>query len=205
MEIKAVEKSYARWAPIYDRTFGAVTQRGRNRAVSYVNAHGGSVLEVGVGTGLALPHYAPGVSVTGVDYSREMLDKAREKVRRLGLSNVEALEQMDARDLGFADDSFDIVVAMHIMSVVPEPEKVLSEMARVCKPGGIVLMTNHFSRDGGAMASVERLIAPLADLIGWHSDFPLSTVMGEASLTLVERQVLPPLGMMTFLAFRKAG
>lgn len=203
MEIQAVKKSYARWAPIYDKTFGAATQRGRQRAVSFINTHGGSILEVGVGTGLSLPQYAPEVDVTGVDYSEEMLEKAEDKVRRLGLSQVTSLRQMDARELGFADGTFDIVVAMHIMSVVPDPEKVLAEMARVCKPGGIVLITNHFARESGFFAAVERVMAPLSNLIGWHSDFPIATVMGEPSLTLIERQTLPPLGMMTFLAFRK--
>lgn len=203
MEINAIEKSYARWAPVYDSTFGAVTQRGRRRAVSYINGKGGAVLEVGVGTGMALPYYAPGVEVTGVDYSEEMLEKARGKVKRLALSQVKSLRQMDARDLCFSDSCFDSVVGMHIMSVVPDPEKVLSEMARVCKPGGTVLITNHFARESGVLASVERLMAPLSNLIGWHSDFPISTVMGEMSLKLVERRAWPPLGLMTFLAFRK--
>lgn len=205
MEIRAIEKSYARWAPVYDNTFGAVTQRGRRRAVSYVNAKGGSALEVGVGTGLALPFYGREVEVTGVDYSEDMLDKARDKVRLLGLTQVKALQQMDARELAFPQESFDTVVAMHIMSVVPEPEKVLAEMARVCKPGGTVVITNHFARESGVLARLERLMAPLSNLIGWHSDFPLATVLGEPSLTLVERRAFPPLRMMTFLAFRKAG
>ncbi|WP_102224268.1 class I SAM-dependent methyltransferase [Acidimangrovimonas sediminis] len=203
MEIQAIEKSYALWAPVYDKTFGAVTQAGRRRAVSYVNTRGGSVLEVGVGTGLALPLYGKGVEVTGVDYSEEMLEKARDKVKGRGLSQVRSLQQMDARELCFADDSFDNVVAMHIMSVVPEPRKVLAEMTRVCKPGGIVLITNHFARESGALATLERVFAPMANLIGWHSDFPISTVMGETGLALTERRALPPLGMMTFLAFRK--
>lgn len=204
MEIQAIQKSYARWAPVYDRTFGAVTEGGRRRAVEFVNALGGTVLEVGVGTGLALPRYAPDVEVTGVDYSAEMLEKARDKVRDLGLSQVKSLLRMDARELDFPDASFDTVVAMHIMSVVPEPTRVLSEMARVCKPGGVVLITNHFARETGLLATIERLAAPLSNLIGWHSDFPIATVMGEPSLTLVERKALPPLGMMTFLAFHKA-
>ncbi|WP_127902977.1 class I SAM-dependent methyltransferase [Solirhodobacter olei] len=204
MEIQAIQKSYARWAPVYDRTFGAVTEGGRRQAVEFVNARGGTVLEVGVGTGLALPRYAPDVEVTGVDYSDEMLEKARNKVRDLGLSQVKSLLRMDARELDFPDASFDTVVAMHIMSVVPEPKRVLSEMARVCKPGGVVLITNHFARETGLLATIERLAAPLSNLIGWHSDFPIATVLGEPSLTLVERKALPPLGMMTFLAFRKA-
>lgn len=204
MEIHEIQKSYARWAPVYDKTFGAVTQAGRRHAVEFVNARGGSVLEVGIGTGLSLARYHDKVEVTGVDYSEEMLAKARTKVDARGLSQVRALERMDARDLAFDDDSFDTVVAMHIMSVVPEPERVLSEMARVCRPEGIVLITNHFSRDKGPLAAVERLAAPLSSLIGWHSDFPIGTVMGESSLELVERRTLPPLGMMTLLVFRKA-
>lgn len=204
MEIHAVKKSYARWAPVYDKTFGAVTQAGRRRAVEFVNARGGTVLEVGIGTGLSLERYGKEVEVTGVDYSEEMLAKAKEKVRERGLSHVRELKRMDARELEFENDSFDTVVAMHIMSVVPEPERVLSEMARVCKPGGSVVITNHFSAENGPMAAVERLAAPLSNLIGWHSDFPIVTVLGEGSLDLVERKSLPPLRMMTFLAFRKA-
>ena len=135
MKPEAVEIAYARWAPIYDRTFGAITNVGRRRATDYINARGGRLLEVGVGTGLALPYYAPSLSVSGVDYSPEMLAKAQGRVDALGLGHVE-LSRMDARALDFPDNHFDTVAAMHIVSVVPEPEKVVAEMARVCKPGG---------------------------------------------------------------------
>lgn len=204
MELQAVERSYARWAPIYDRTFGAVTQVGRRRATALLSELGGSVLEVGVGTGLALRHYDGRVTVTGVDYSAEMLDKARAKVAAEGLRNVAALHRMDARDLDFPDDSFDHVAAMHVISVVPEPEKVMSEIARVVRPGGSVVIVNHFARKAGALAWAERIAAPLADLLGWHSDFDRSRVLGEARLTLAEECTLPPLGMMTLLRLVKA-
>ncbi|MCZ0963384.1 class I SAM-dependent methyltransferase [Paracoccus benzoatiresistens] len=204
MELQAVERSYARWAPVYDRTFGAVTQVGRRRATALLGELGGSVLEVGVGTGLALPHYDRRVIVTGVDYSAEMLDKARAKVAAERLQNVVALHRMDARKLDFPDHSFDHVAAMHVISVVPEPEKVMSEIARVLRPGGSVVLVNHFAGQRGALALAERVAAPLADLLGWHSDFDRSRVLGETSLTLEEEYTLPPLGMMTLMRLVKA-
>ena len=203
MELQAVERSYARWAPVYDRTFGAVTGVGRRRATAILSELGGSVLEVGVGTGLALRHYGPRVAVTGVDYSEEMLEKARAKVASEALGNVVALQRMDARRLEFADDTFDHVAAMHVISVVPEPETVMAEIARVVRPGGTVLIVNHFRRSRGALAAAERLAAPLADLLGWHSDFDRARVLGEARLGLVEEQTLPPIGLMTLLRLVK--
>ena len=203
MDINAVSTSYARWAPIYDKTFGAITNAGRTRAVAYVNQQQGSVLEVGVGTGLALRVYKPHLEVTGIDFSEEMLAKAQAKVTEDGLAHVKELRQMDARTLDYPDNSFDTVVAMHILSVVPEPERVMSEITRVCRPGGRVVVTNHFARERGALAFLEKITAPFANLIGWHSDFELSTVMGEEKLKLVEKKPFPPLGMMTFLVFEK--
>jgi phosphatidylethanolamine/phosphatidyl-N-methylethanolamine N-methyltransferase len=205
MDAKAVQSSYARWAPIYDRTFGAATRAGRRHAVNYINARQGHVLEVGVGTGLSLAHYGPGVQVTGIDFSHEMLGKARDKVEAMDLDRVAELRQMDARTLDFPDAHFDMVAAMHVLSVVPEPERVMSEIARVCKPGGKVVITNHFKRTTGVMATLERAFAPLANTIGWHSDFEIETVLGQPSLTHEEQRELPPLGMMTFLVLGKSG
>ncbi len=203
MDINAVSISYARWAPVYDKTFGAVTNVGRNRTVDYINTQGPKVLEVGVGTGLALRGYAAEMEVTGIDFSDQMLAKAKAKVAEQGLKHVKELRQMDARDLDFPDNSFDTVVAMHIMSVVPEPERVVAEMARVCKPGGKVVITNHFARSHGFLALIERITAPLDNLLGWHSDFEMDRVLGDERLTVVKRSAFPPLGMMTFLVFEK--
>lgn len=203
MQADAICRSYRRWAPVYDKTFGRVTMAGRRLAVAQVNAAGGSVLEVGIGTGLALGLYAPQVAVTGIDLSPEMLEQAQARVSREGLGNVLGLRQMDARTLAFADESFDHVVAMHIMSVVPEPRRVMAEMARVCRRGGSVLIANHFARDHGGWAVIERLAAPLANALGWHSDFSRDEVMAEPRLKLVEETGLPPFGLMTFLRFRR--
>jgi phosphatidylethanolamine/phosphatidyl-N-methylethanolamine N-methyltransferase len=203
MEIDAVATSYRRWAPIYDRTFGAFTREGRRRAAEIASNRGGRVLEVGVGTGLSLGHYGPGVEVTGIDYSAEMLAKAEAKVAAEGLSRVVALRRMDARTLEFPDDAFDTVVAMHLISVVPEPERVVAEMARVCRPGGEVLIVNHFLHDEGLLGLLGRRMAPLADQLGWHSDFTMAPVLACAALEEVERSPSPPFGMFTRLRLRK--
>lgn len=204
MDIHAIQSSYARWAPIYDKTFGIITHAGRRSAVEYVNTRSGSVLEVGVGTGLALRHYRRDLEVTGIDYSKEMLRKARVKVRKKRLTHVKELRHMDARALGFPDNHFDTIVAMHVLSVVPEPEKVMAEIARVCKPGGKVVVTNHFARSKGFLAGIERITAPLANNIGWHSDFEMATILKEKRLTKAEQKTLPPLGMMTLLVLEKS-
>ena len=117
MDLDAVKNSYARWAPVYDATFGKITHAGRRAAVAYINARGGEVLEVGVGTGLSLETYNSALCVTGMDYSEDMLRKARARVAKLGLDHVAELRQMDARSLEFPDASFDTVAAMHVLSV----------------------------------------------------------------------------------------
>lgn len=202
MDIATVRTSYARWSHFYDQTFGAVTQIGRRRAAAHISSLGGSVLEVGVGTGLALPMYR-GVDVTGIDYSEEMLNKARGRVADLGLTTVRSLRQMDARQLDFADASFDTVASMHVLSVVPEPEKVVTEMARVCRPGGQVVIVCHFAREKGFLAAVERVAAKFPDTLGWHSDFQRSRVMGDPRLSVTTEARFPPLGIMTFLVMRR--
>lgn len=204
MDIESVKTSYARWAPVYDKTFGSATNAGRKHAVDYINSRSGHVLEVGVGTGLSLPHYNPALSVTGIDFSDEMLGKARKRVRDCNLTHVKELRQMDARELDFPDNHFDTVTAMHIVSVVPDPDKVMAEIARVCKPGGTVVITNHFAREKGVLSVISKIISPFANSIGWHSDFKIDRILNEDCLSVVERKKLPPLGMMTFLAFEKS-
>lgn len=203
MNPDAITNSYRRWAPVYDYTFGRITHAGRRHATQVANQSGGRVLEVGVGTGLALPHYERALDVTGIDFSDDMLARAREKRAAENLSHVRELRQMDARNLDFPDDSFDTVVAMHLISVVPEPDKVMSEMARVCKPGGQVLLVNHFAREDGWLSWLERKFAPFADLMGWHSNFPKDLVLGVDRLALVEDAPVPGMGIFTFLRMQK--
>lgn len=203
LSIAAVREAYKRWAPVYDSTFGIVANRGRRKAVELINQRRGRVLEVGVGTGLSLPHYAPYLKIFGVDISPEMLEKARERVGKHDLRNVEGLGEMDAAHLDFPDNAFDIVVAMYVMTVVPNPERVMQELERVCAPGGEVMIVNHFSQDHGARGWVERKMAPYADHLGWHPIFPLDRVMGRPMLALVESKPLWPAGLFTLVRFRK--
>ncbi|AXQ94308.1 class I SAM-dependent methyltransferase [Cereibacter azotoformans] len=203
MELDAVSRSYKRWAPIYDFSFGKVSESPRRRTATHVNARGGRVLEVGVGTGLSLPLYSRRVEVTGIDFSHEMLAKAREKVEELGLTPVKQLRQMDAREIDFPDETFDTVVAMFLVSVVPEPERVVSEMARVCKSGGEVVIVNHFAREKGPLAAVEKALARFENTLGWHSDFSIERVTGDPRLEVVEQAPMGPGGLFTFLRFRR--
>jgi phosphatidylethanolamine/phosphatidyl-N-methylethanolamine N-methyltransferase len=152
---------------------------------------------------LVLPNYRSDLDVSGIDFSGDMLAKAQAKVDLLGLDHVKSLRQMDARNLDFDDASFDVAAAMHIISVVPEPERVMAEMTRVCKPGGLIVITNHFARDTGILAWIERRTAPFANLLGWHSDFEINTVLKQPELAVIEQKPLPPMGMMTFLVLRK--
>lgn len=200
----AVRDAYRRWAPVYDLTFGKVSIAGRRRVVREINKSQGRVLEVGVGTGLALPDYAPHLEITGIDLAPEMLDKARERVRTQRLRNVTGLYEMDAGNLAFADASYDTVVAMYVMTVVPDPERVMRELSRVVKPGGQVLLVNHFSQEQGVRGWLERRLAPFADMVGWHSVFDVSRVMVCDDLKLTERRAMKPMGLFTMMRFIKS-
>jgi phosphatidylethanolamine/phosphatidyl-N-methylethanolamine N-methyltransferase len=205
MSEAAVRTAYRRWAPVYDKTFGKVASKARRHAVEIVNTRSGRLLEVGVGTGLSLPAYRRELEIVGIDLSPEMLAKAKARVAAEGLANVTGLLEMDAADLKFADDSFDTVAAMFVMTVVPEPEKVMRELARVCRPGGEVLLVNHFSSEAGFRGWLERRMAPFGDKLGWRPVFEQARVMVCPDLEPVERRPLRPLGLFTMLRFRKSG
>jgi phosphatidylethanolamine/phosphatidyl-N-methylethanolamine N-methyltransferase len=203
MDEDAVRNVYRRWAPVYDSTFGKVAAEGRKHAVELINQKSGRVLEVGVGTGLSLPAYKRSLEIVGIDLSPEMLEKAHERVDDENLRNVTGLHEMDASDLKFPDASFDIVVAMYVMTVVPEPDKVMRELCRVCRPGGEVMLVNHFSQDDGVRGWIERRMAPFADKLGWHPLFDVDRVMICNELQLVEKRALKPMGIFTMMRFRK--
>lgn len=203
MDADSVRHAYRRWAPVYDFTFGLIAEAGRKHAVKIINRRKGRVLEVGVGTGLSLLCYGSHLTITGIDLSPEMLAKAQDKVERKKLDYVAALHEMDAGALSFPDESFDTVVAMYVMTVVPEPHRVMRELERVCAAGGEVILVNHFSQDEGFRGWFERRLAPFADLIGWRPVFGLDQVLVCEDLRLAERRALRPLGLFTMLRFVK--
>lgn len=198
-----VMRAYRRWAPVYDATFGKVVEAGIKQTTSLVNRYQGKVLEVGVGTGLSLTHYKHTLKVTGIDLSPDMLARARERAERKRLRHVEALVEMDATALEFPDDSFDVSTAMFVMTVVPDPVQVMNELIRVTKPGGHILIVNHFSIDKGLRAVVEKRLARFSDILGWRPDFPVETLMVSGKLKLEERLPLKPFGFFTLLRFQR--
>lgn len=206
LRTEGVARAYDRWAPIYDMVFGPVFARGRSAAVEAAERIGGRVLEVGIGTGISLPGYGRATRVTGIDISAPMLAKAEERVRALGLRNVEALEVMDAERLSFADASFDVVVAQYVVTAVPDPEAALDEFLRVVRPGGEIVITTRIGAETGPRAAIERALAPLTARLGWRTQFAFERyrVWAEArGVELRERRPLPPLGHFSLIRLAK--
>ena len=200
MDIRVIEKVYRRYAKSYDFYFGALFQPGRKAVVERMHCRPGErILEVGVGTGLSLPLYPPGAQVTGIDISGEMLARARARTARDALKQVTALLRMDAERMHFRDNSFDKVVAMYVVSVVPSPARLVAEMRRVCRPGGELYIVNHFQHANPLVSGAERLLAPLSRLLGFHSDFPLQNFLRETGLEVSERIPVNVLGYWTLL------
>ena len=154
-----VETAYARWAPIYDAVCGPVMVKGRRAAASAARAVGGKILEVGVGTGLSFDDYDATTEITGIDLCAPMLEKARAKMATGRYPYVKAVQQMDAHQMTFADATFDCVVAQFVITLVANPEQVLSECHRVVKPGGRIILVNHLYSERGMAAAVERWAA----------------------------------------------
>ena len=198
LDADAVRRAYRRWAGVYDLAFGGISAMGRQRAVAEVNRlPGARVLEVGVGTGLALPHYGVEKRITGIDLSVEMLARATARVAAEQLDNVEALLVLDAEDTGFAAGQFDIAVAMFVASVVPNPGLLLAEMRRVVRPGGHILLINHFAAENGPRWWVERALAPASRALGWHPDFAVEALFPGNERDAVTFVPIPPLGLFT--------
>jgi phosphatidylethanolamine/phosphatidyl-N-methylethanolamine N-methyltransferase len=141
---------------------------------------GRDILEVGAGTGLVLPYYPPESRVFAVDLSEDMLRKAIDKVRRKPLRHVELISVMDACRLAFSDARFDAVTLPFVITLVPDPERALTECARVLKPGGEIVIATKFGRDDGPQARIEEFLAPLMKRIGWSSAFKTSRVVAWA-------------------------
>ena len=177
-----VARVYENIAFFYDWTFGPALHPGRMQALARMGIKpGDKVLEVGIGTGINAGLYPGDCTVTGIDLSGSMLEKARERVERKRLDNVRLLE-MDAADLKFPDNSFDIVYAPYVISVVPDPVAVAREMRRVCRPGGRIVILNHFRSRNTVGAFMERMISPLTLHIGFTADLDLPAFLAQAEL-----------------------
>lgn len=175
MDLSSIRSAYRRYARYYDKVFGPFFVPGRKLTMRYLNDKPDRrILEVGIGTGASLPDYRRDVSVVGVDVSPEMLAIARRRVEEQGLDFVEGLYEMDAEEMDFPDDSFDVVVAMYVASVVPNPDRFVEEVQRVCRPGGEIFIVNHFASEQPVVRGLERALKPLSKLVGFRPDMELS-------------------------------
>ncbi|CAK0740066.1 Phosphatidylethanolamine N-methyltransferase [Gammaproteobacteria bacterium] len=205
MNLESIRSAYRRHSRYYDTVFGPILHPGRKLIVQALHLDSGErVLEVGVGTGLSLPLYPDTVRVTGIDISREMLDIARERVTQDQLTHVDALLEMDAEALHFPDASFDKVVAMYVVSVVPDPVQVVEEMRRVCKPGGELFIVNHFHSQRPIIREVEDLLAPLSKLAGFRPDMDLTEFLRSTDLDVIEKRRANLMGYWKILRCRRA-
>ena len=191
MQIDTVKAAYRRYAGFYDALFGPVLQPGR-KAV-----HRGAELPAGRAGARGRRRHRPvarpvsaDVRVTGIDVSREMLEKARRRVAKRKLAHVEALLEMDAEAMSFAAASFDKIVAMYVLPVVPNPARLLAELHRVCKPTGEIYLVNHVRSDNPVIGAVEKGLARFSDKLGFHPDFELSSVVNGHELVQVSRVAL---------------
>lgn len=204
MDIRGVRDAYRRYARHYDRYFGAIFHPGRKMAIEQMGIRPGEhVLEVGIGTGLSLPEYPDGVDVTGIDVSPEMIEQAYGRIDGERQGKVK-LAEMDAESMDFDDASFDHVVAMYVLSVAPNPRRVVDEMRRVCRPGGNLYIVNHFRHGNPVIGTAERLLAPLSNLVGFRPDFALDEFVSQTDLDVLETKPVNLFGYWTLLRASRA-
>jgi phosphatidylethanolamine/phosphatidyl-N-methylethanolamine N-methyltransferase len=197
---ETVKTAYRHQAPFYDVGFGMISGIARRKAIEAVNGLSGkTVLEVGVGTGLALPHYNNDKIITGIDLSTDMLNKAKKRVEKLSLSNVSALLEMNAEDMDFEDNSFDIAIAMFVASVVPNPMALKAEMRRVVKPDGHILFINHFAVEDGLVGKVEKALSKISQTLGWHPDFQYDFLFNRSERRTATMKSQWPMGLFTLV------
>jgi phosphatidylethanolamine/phosphatidyl-N-methylethanolamine N-methyltransferase len=203
MSIELIQRGYRLFAPLYDLVFGAGLAPGRRAAVEALQCRPGErILEACVGTGLSLPLYPAGVRVTGIDISLAMLKKAEARVAAHRLTNVEALLPMDAERLAFADGSFDKVAMMFALSGLPDPVRAVREIRRVCRPGGTIVIAQHFRTRSALLRLCEGLLSPIYRLLRYRGDMDLERFLAAAKLEVLERRRVNLFGYATLLVCR---
>jgi ubiquinone/menaquinone biosynthesis C-methylase UbiE len=207
LEQHVMERAYQRWAPVYDALCGPIFINGRRAAAKAARQVGGSILEIGVGTGLSFGDYDATTEITGIDLSEPMIARARLRAASGRYPFVKGLAVMDAHDLRYADASFDCVVGQFVITLVADPERVLSECARVVKPGGQIILVNHLYSERGLGAAIERLLAQKVRALGLRPEFPFARLAAWAQThggaELIERRKVPPFGVYTLVRFRR--
>lgn len=173
MKTSWTSKCYDVWALFYDKTFGALVHKRHLAAMSHLRTEEGDlVLDLGVGTGMTLPEYKHNITVVGADLSAGMLAKAMGKKQEHNLDHV-TLIQANAMFPPLAEQAFDHIMIAHTISVVHEPNKLLLWAQKLVKPGGTIVLLNHFHAHNRLVAWFETITNPIFMKIGWKSDLKL--------------------------------
>ena len=189
MRHTTIEGFYKKLGPVYNLIYSKfLFDEGRKAAVELLSLSPGfQVLEIGVGTGLALPLYPESCTVTGVDVSEGMLEKALELVQEKNIQNTKLLK-MNAREMDFPDNSFDAVLGNLFISATDDPAKAMQEMKRVCKKGGYIVLMNHFRSESPYIAFMEKTFSPISSHLGFNSNLCLHSLLQESGLRLKEKE-----------------
>ena len=195
MSVESVEKLYNRFSTFYDLIYGIkVFSHGRELAPEYLDLFpGAQLLEVGVGTGLAIPPLPRNIEITAIDVSQKMLNQTRKRLHSLCIHNVQ-LFKMDATHLGFPDNSFDRILAAYFISTVQDPVKVILEMKRVCRPGGYLVFLNHFECEVPVIGSIEKHLSPIFYRLGFNTGLNLQELMEQTGLDVESEEKIGALG-----------
>ena len=195
---------YYEFSHLYDVFFGRVFYPRIVRVIRSLGIEPGArVLELGVGTGLSLEAYPQHCQVTGIDLAPEMLERAQDRVNGNGWRHV-TLQQGDAQNLTFADDAFDYVTAFHVVSVVPDPQRMMAEAQRVSRPGGLLTIINHFRSRQPAVARVQRGIDPVTRRLGWTTTLCLPQLLDGSRLHVERQWKTSPRSLFTIVVARNA-
>ena len=196
LNTEQVERAYSRYAHLYDITFGKLFNEPRRIGVECLDVQRGEhILEVGVGTGIALSHYRKDCSIIAIDVSDEMLEHSQLRVKKHGLDHV-TLANMDAANMTFSDSSFDAIMAAYVITAVPDHKRVIQEMIRVCRPGGRIVLLNHFSNGNSQfIGSMEKLASPLCKRLGFRTNLGLQAVLDGTALQVIRKRRVTPLGL----------
>ena len=199
-EIEAHEsKLYAEFAPLYDKVFGKIFYSRLREVIERLRIpRGAKVLEVGAGTGTSFPAYPRHCEVIGIDVAPDMLARAKQKIIENEWAHLKVME-MDALNLDFADNSFDYVMAFHVVTVVPDPIRMIAEAKRVCRPGGRIVVVNHFTSDFPVLGSLTEALDPVTRHLGWRTNLRLKPFIRSTELTTERIYKLSKLSLYTVL------